>query len=66
MALEIFSPSELNRKADILLECQRLEKKHGRCRRRKFKHCLRKLSKKISKEDKCQMPFDARCNRHEK
>lgn len=66
MALEIVAPSESNRRADIMLECQRLERKYGRCKRRKFEHCLRELAKTIPNEKKCQMQFDARCDCNEK
>lgn len=64
-ACEEFGPSPENKKANILVEYERLVKKYGRCKRRTFRDCLRKLAKHISKKDKCQL-FTGVCDRKEK
>lgn len=57
--LEGFNMTESNRKADILLEYQRLLKYTNQCPQRTFKDCLRESKKCVPISDRCQFPSEA-------
>lgn len=63
-ALEIFGPSTENKKANNLLEYQRLLKRCVRCKRKTFKRLLHKMAKRIPMEDKC-LPVHGACDLNE-
>lgn len=59
------APSNANRKADVLLEYQRLLKKYGLCSRKTFQNCLRKATEYVPLQDRCELPISF-CNPYAK
>lgn len=64
-AIEGSAPTKSNKKANVLLEYQRLVKKYGHCGKTKFQKCLDEIAQNIPLEDRCELPKSV-CNHHEK
>lgn len=64
-AVEGFGPSKSNKRANVLLEYQRLVKQHGGCGRKQFQNCLEETAQHIPLEYRCELPKSA-CNPHER
>lgn len=62
-AVEGPGPTKSNKRANVLLEYQRLVKR--RCGRKKFRNCLDETAQNIPLKDRCKLPKSA-CKHHEK